>query len=66
MQASTRTFANAKGEHHAIGAAALAFADAEGRLGIIHAGFAMTSLLHKRIEEGLWKSDGHRTTLLVE
>ena len=29
-------------------------------------GFAMTSLPHKRIEEGLWKREGHRTTLLVE
>jgi hypothetical protein len=38
----------------------------ESRLGITHAGFAMTSLPHKRIEEGLWKREGHRTTLLVE
>ena len=26
----------------------------------------MTSLPHKRIEEALWRRDGHRTTLLVE
>ena len=36
------------------------------RLGITHAGFAMTSLPHKRIEELLWRRQGHRTTLLVE
>jgi hypothetical protein len=38
----------------------------ESRLGITHAGFAMTSLPHKRIEETFWRRDGHRTTLLVE
>ena len=36
------------------------------RFGITHAGFAMTSLPHKRIEEPLWRRHGHRTTLLVE
>jgi hypothetical protein len=36
------------------------------RLGITHAGFAMTSLPHKRIDEPLWRRQGHRTTLLVE
>jgi hypothetical protein len=61
-----RTLANSKAERFAIEAAALMLADEESRLGITHAGFAMTSLPHKRIEEGLWKRDGHRTTLLVE
>jgi hypothetical protein len=55
MQASTRSLANAKGERHAIEAAALVLADAKSRLGITHAGVAMTSLPHKRIEEGSWK-----------
>ena len=41
-------------------------ADEESRLGITHAGFAMTSLPHKRVEEALWRREGHRTTLLVE
>jgi hypothetical protein len=61
-----RTFAGTKAERHAIEAAATVLADEESRLGITHAGFAMTSLPHKRIEEGLWKREGHRTTLLVE
>jgi hypothetical protein len=61
-----RTFAGTKLERNAIDAAAAVLADEEGRLGITHAGFAMTSLPHKRIEEGLWKREGHRTTLLVE
>jgi hypothetical protein len=61
-----RMLASTKGERHAIEAAAVVLADEENRLGITHAGFAMTSLPHKRIEEALWKREGHRTTLLVE
>ena len=61
-----RTFASTKAERYAIEAAASLLSDEENRLGITHAGFAMTSLPHKRIAEGLWKRDGHRTTLLVE
>ena len=63
---AARTLASSKAERFAIEAAAMMLADEESRLGITHAGFAMTSLPHKRIEEGLWKRDGHRTTLLVE
>jgi hypothetical protein len=61
-----RALAGSKTERLAIEAAALVLADEESRLGITHAGFAMTSLPHKRIEEGLWRREGHRTTLLVE
>src|SRR5471030_869054 len=61
-----RTFAATKAERQAIDAAAAVMAEEESRLGITHAGFAMTSLPHKRIKEGLWKREGHRTTLLVE
>src|ERR1700750_1169466 len=61
-----RMLANTKGERQAIEAAAAILADEESRLGITHAGFAMTSLPHKRITEGLWRREGHRTTLLVE
>src|ERR1700744_5385140 len=61
-----RILASTKAERYAIEAAAIMLADEESRLGITHAGFAMTSLPHKRIEEGLWKREGHRTTLLVE
>jgi Plasmid encoded RepA protein len=61
-----RNFAGTKTERCVIEAAASMLADEESRLGITHAGFAMTSLPHKRIEEAVWKRDGHRTTLLVE
>jgi hypothetical protein len=61
-----RALAGTKAERHAIEAAAVVLADEESRLGITHAGFAMTSLPHKHIEEGLWKREGYRTTLLVE
>jgi hypothetical protein len=55
-----------KAERRAVDAAAVMLAEEESRLGITHAGFAMTSLPHKRIEEALWRREGHRTTLLVE
>ena len=55
-----------KAERQAVDAAAAILAEEESRLGITHAGFAMTSLPHKRIEEAVWRREGHRTTLLVE
>ena len=61
-----RNFASTKAERCAIEAAASLLADEESRLGITHAGFAMTSLPHKRIDEAVWKRDGYRATLLVE
>ena len=61
-----RNLASTKAERCAIEAAASMLADEEGRLGITHAGFAMTSLPHKRIENEVWRRDGYRTTLLVE
>jgi hypothetical protein len=63
---SARALAGTKAHRHAVDAAALLMAEEESRLGITHAGFAMTSLPHKRIEDALWKREGHRTTLLVE
>lgn len=61
-----RSQAATKAERSAIEAAAALLGQEESRLGITHAGFAMTSLPHKRIEEGVWRREGHRTTLLVE
>jgi hypothetical protein len=63
---SIRAMATTKAERQAVDAAASVLAEEESRLGITHAGFAMTSLPHKRIEEPLWRREGHRTTLLVE
>jgi len=61
-----RALAASKAQRNAIDAAAAVLSDEESRLGITHAGFAMTSLPHKRIEQGYWRREGHRTTLLVE
>src|ERR1035437_5828708 len=61
-----RALAGSKAQRQAIEAAAAVLSDEESRLGITHAGFAMTSLPHKRIEDGYWRREGHRTTLLVE
>jgi hypothetical protein len=61
-----RALAATKAERLAIDAAISIMAEEESRLGITHAGFAMTSLPHKRIEEGFWRREGNRTTLLVE
>ena len=61
-----RSMAATKAERQAVDAAASIMTEEESRLGITHAGFAMTSLPHKRIEDSYWKREGHRTTLLVE
>jgi hypothetical protein len=61
-----RALAASKTDRQAIEAAAAIMGDEDGRFGITHAGFAMTSLPHKRIEETLWRREGNRTTLLVE
>jgi hypothetical protein len=63
---AVRAMADSKSERQAIDAAALVMAEEESRLGITHAGFAMTSLPHKRIEDQLWRREGHKTTLLIE
>jgi hypothetical protein len=61
-----RNKAETRAERQAVEAAGIILAEEVSRLGITHAGFAMTSLPHKRIEEPLWRRQGHRTTLLVE
>jgi len=63
---AVRSRAETRAERQAIEAAGIILAEEESRLGITHAGFAMTSLPHKRIEEPLWRRQGNRTTLLVE
>jgi Plasmid encoded RepA protein len=60
-----RSMAITKAERNAIDAAASILAEEEARLGITHAGFAMTSLPHKRIEDAVWRRQGPHTTLLV-
>ncbi len=61
-----RIRANSKSRRQAVDAAAMILADEEFRLGITHAGFAMTSLPHKRIAGPHWKREGNSTKLFVE
>lgn len=61
-----RALVETRAARKAIDAAAVILADEETRLGITHAGFAMTSLPHRRIEDPLWTRQGGRTKLLVE
>jgi hypothetical protein len=63
---AARAMAANKAGRQVVDAAASVLAEEESRLGITHAGFAMTSLPHKRIEAPLWRREGHKTTLLVE
>lgn len=60
-----RARAESKGQRQAIDAAAMILAEEEFRLGITHAGFAMTSLPHKRIDAPHWKREGNATKLFV-
>jgi hypothetical protein len=46
--------------------AAEMLADETARMGISHAGFALTSLPHRAIVEPVWRREGYRITLLVE
>jgi Plasmid encoded RepA protein len=61
-----RALAETKAERQAVQAAAAVMAEERSGLGITHAGFAMTSLPHKRIDEPVWERQGYQTTLLIE
>jgi hypothetical protein len=62
---TARSMASTKAERNAIEAAASILGEEEARMGITHAGFAMTSLPHKRIEGTVWRRQGPNVTLLV-
>jgi hypothetical protein len=61
-----RARAATRAERSAIDAAAAILSEEETRLGITHAGFAMTSLPHKRIAERYWRRRSPQITLYVE
>ena len=63
--AAARSMADSPSDILAINAAAAIMAEEECRLGITHAGFAMTNLPHKRIAEATWRRKGLGTTLVV-
>ena len=60
-----RARADTKAQRNAVEAAAALLAEEEARLGITHAGFAMTGLPHKRIDDAVWRRQGPQTTLIV-
>jgi len=62
---TARAMAATKAERRAVDAAATILAEEDARMGITHAGFAMTSLPHKRIEEAIWRRQSPTTTLIV-
>ena len=62
---TARTMAATKAERNAIEAAAAILAEEDARLGITHAGFAMTSLPHKKITDPVWRRQSPSTTLVV-
>jgi hypothetical protein len=51
---------NNKSERLCVDAAYEVLSDEAGRIGIVHAGFAMTALPHKRISEAVWERDSDR------
>jgi hypothetical protein len=61
-----RSMAETKADRLAIHAAAAIMTEERSGLGITHAGFAMTSLPHKRIDDAVWERQGYQTTLLIE
>jgi hypothetical protein len=61
-----REGAASKAERQAIDAAAAVMSEEKSGLGITHAGFAMTALPHKRIDEAIWERQRYRVTLLIE
>ena len=63
---AARSMAETKGHRIAIDAAAQLMAEEASKLGITHAGFALTSLPHKKIAERVWRREGYNTTLLIE
>ena len=62
---AARAMAATKAERNIIDAAAAIMVEEEARMGITHAGFAMTSLPHKKIEDTVWRRSGPSTTLLI-
>lgn len=61
-----RAMAESKLDRRLVEIAAEMLAEGAERIGISHAGFALTSLPHKETREPVWKREGHHITLLVE
>ena len=57
---------NSTSDRLCVEAAYEVLSDEGGRIGVVHAGFAMTALPHKRIAQPVWERDGGQVKLLVE
>ena len=55
-----------KAERRCIDAACAVMSDEEQRIGVMHAGFAMTALPHKAVQDTLWVRQGGTVRLIVE
>jgi hypothetical protein len=63
---ATRALAMTKAERVATDAAFKVMTDEEQRIGIIHAGFAMTALPHRATAETVWERQSGDVKLLLE
>ena len=63
---AARSSAESVTDRRVVDTAAAVMADEAARIGITHAGFAMTALPHRRIEGQVWRRESLRATLLVE
>jgi hypothetical protein len=55
-----------KTERLCVEAAYEVMSDERGQIGVLHAGFAMAALPHKKTSETVWQREGGQITLLVE
>lgn len=63
---TARSLATTKQEKLCVDIAARMLAEEEEHMGVTHAGFALTSLPHKAIDDPVWVKDGYHVRLLVE
>jgi hypothetical protein len=62
---AVKAMAENPSDRRAVEVAATVLAEEETTLGITHAGFAMTSLPHRRVDEPVWKREIAHTSLVV-
>jgi len=62
---AVKAMAETPSDRRAVEIAATVLAEEDATLGITHAGFAMTSLPHKRVDEPMWKRVSPHTSLVV-
>jgi hypothetical protein len=66
LEEARRIASRDKTERLCVDAAYEVLTDERGHIGIVHAGFAMAALPHKKTAETVWQREGGQITLLVE